>query len=158
MAAMMCLRELPASNGAGPVGAKHLVATMNRSRLPRSQRPRISSVMPRVLRSPPSGYESELSMKSMPPSAARSRMATAVLSSDCSPKVIVPRQSLETCRPVRPSLTCSIAARYRPGLRTRDWAADTSVQPPRSYWVVENSGGGCLAVVEVEGGGQATVR
>ena len=27
-----------------------------------------------------------------------------------------------------------------------------------SYWVVENSGGGCLAVVEVEGGGQATVR
>ena len=26
---MMCLRELPMSNGAGPVGAKHLVATMN---------------------------------------------------------------------------------------------------------------------------------
>jgi hypothetical protein len=25
------------------------------------------------------------------------------------------------------------------------------------YWVVENSGGGCLAVVGVNGGGQATV-
>src|SRR5712675_3490633 len=34
----------------------------------------------------------------------------------CRPKVIVPRQSLETLRPVRPSLVCSIAtsvARFR---------------------------------------------
>src|ERR1019366_3392446 len=45
-AARMCLRELPASKRAGPVGAKHLVATMKRSRFPRSQRPRISSVTP----------------------------------------------------------------------------------------------------------------
>jgi hypothetical protein len=27
-----------------------------------------------------------------------------------------------------------------------------------SYWVVENSSGGCLGVFEVEGGGQVTVR
>src|ERR1039457_3914763 len=54
-AARMCLRELPASKGAGPVGAKHFVATMKRSRFPWSQRPRISSVTPLVLRSPPRG-------------------------------------------------------------------------------------------------------
>src|SRR5205814_627732 len=51
----------------------------------------------------------------MPPSAARSRIANAVLSSDCSPNVIVPRHSLETCRPLRPSLAWSIPARYLPG-------------------------------------------
>jgi eukaryotic-like serine/threonine-protein kinase len=34
------------------------------------------------------------------------------------------------------------------------YTAGTSV---RSYWVVENSGGGCLAVVGVDGSGQATV-
>jgi hypothetical protein len=26
------------------------------------------------------------------------------------------------------------------------------------YWVVENSSGGCLAVLEIDGGGQATVN
>jgi hypothetical protein len=26
------------------------------------------------------------------------------------------------------------------------------------YWVVENSGGGCLAVFEIDGGGQVTVN
>ena len=52
---MMCLRELPPSIGDGPIGTKHLVAMMNRSRLPASQRPMISSVRPRVERSPPSG-------------------------------------------------------------------------------------------------------
>ena len=59
-----------------------------------------------------------MSRKSIPPSAARSRMATAVGSSRCSPKVIVPRHSLETWRPVRPSRVCSMAARYRPVLGT----------------------------------------
>src|SRR5690349_14022388 len=53
----------------------------------------------------------------MPPSAARSRIANAVLSSDCSPNVIVPRHSLETCRPLRPSLAWSIGARYLPPAR-----------------------------------------
>jgi hypothetical protein len=52
-------------------------------------------------------------MKSIPPSAARSSMATAAGSPRCSPKVIVPRHSFETCRPVRPSRVCSMAARYR---------------------------------------------
>ena len=44
----------------------------------------------------------------MPPSAARSMMAADVVSSHCSPKVMVPRQSLETCRPVLPSRTWSM--------------------------------------------------
>ena len=43
------LAGVAAVHGAGPVGAKHLVATMKRSRLPCSQRPRMSSVTPRVL-------------------------------------------------------------------------------------------------------------
>src|SRR6185437_2653737 len=55
----------------------------------------------------------------MPPSAARSRIANAVLSSDCSPNVIVPRHSLETCRPLRPSLAWSIPARYLAGCALR---------------------------------------
>src|SRR4029453_17352962 len=38
----------------------------------------------------------------MPPANARSRMAVDVFSSHCKPNVIVPRQSLETVRPVRP--------------------------------------------------------
>src|SRR6185437_7878904 len=55
----------------------------------------------------------------MPPSAARSRIANAVLSSDCSPNVIVPRHNRETCRPLRPSLAWSIAARYLAGRALR---------------------------------------
>src|SRR3984957_17509461 len=118
---MMCLRELPPSIGAGPMGTKHLVARMNRSRLPPIQRPMISSVRPRVARSPPSGYASDVSKKSTPASAALSMMANPVASSLCSPNVIVPRQSRDTCSPLRPSLTCSIsgtlsrARRARPG-------------------------------------------
>ena len=81
----------------------------NRSRLPPSQRPMISSVRPGVARSPPSGYASAVSKKSIPPSAALSMTANAVASSLCSPKVIVPRQSRDTFSPFRPSLTCSIA-------------------------------------------------
>src|SRR5438445_9261708 len=49
-------------------------------------------------------------MKVTPPSAARSRTDPAAASSICRPKVMVPRQSLETFRPVRPSLACSMAA------------------------------------------------
>ena len=55
MARMMFWRELPASHGDGPVGAKHLVASTNRSRRPFSQRPRISSVRPRSVSGAPSG-------------------------------------------------------------------------------------------------------
>src|ERR1700733_1094042 len=55
----------------------------------------------------------------MPPSAARSRMATEVGSSHCNPNVIVPRHSLDTCRPVRPSLVCSTFGRYRAEARHR---------------------------------------
>ncbi len=51
----MCLREFPPSIGDGPIGTKHLVARMNRSRLPAIHRPMISSVRPRVAKSPPSG-------------------------------------------------------------------------------------------------------
>src|SRR5262252_6965378 len=39
----------------------------------------------------------------MPPANARSRIASEVFSSHCKPKVIVPRHSRETVRPVRPS-------------------------------------------------------
>src|SRR6516164_11062223 len=123
---MMCLRELPASNGAGPTGAKHLVAMMKRSRLPRSQRPMISSVRPRLARSPPSGYASEESRKSTPASAARSMIAIAVASSLCSPKVIVPRHSRDTCRPLRPSLTCSMIRTLTGG------RAGGHARPPKS--------------------------
>src|SRR6266851_5271682 len=45
-------------------------------------------------------------MKVTPPSAARSRTDVAAASSICRPKVIVPRQSRETFRPVRPSRVC----------------------------------------------------
>src|SRR5580700_8794019 len=119
---MMCLRELPRSNGAGPVGTKHLVATTKLSRLPCSQRPRISSVTPRVESSPPSGYASELS-----------RNARDVGSSHCSPKVIVPRHSLDTWRPVRPSRLCSTPVTLPVG------ALDNDVQAPS-----ENSTAGAL--------------
>ena len=49
----------------------------------------------------------------MPPSAARSRIATDVGSSHWSPNVIVPRQMRETWRPVRPRRTCCIAPSCR---------------------------------------------
>src|SRR5229473_7135573 len=48
-------------------------------------------------------------MKVMPPSAARSSTDLAAASSICRPKVMVPKQSRETFRPVRPSRICSMA-------------------------------------------------
>ena len=109
MARMMFWRELPASHGDGPVGAKHLVASTNRSRRPLSQRPRISSVRPRSASGAPSGYASAVSRKVMPASAAASRMATEAGSSHWKPNVIVPRHSRDTRSPVRPNRTCSMA-------------------------------------------------
>lgn len=47
-------------------------------------------------------YISAVSRKFTPRSTARSRMAWALASSTCSPKVMVPRQMGETCRSLRP--------------------------------------------------------
>src|SRR6202451_4666785 len=60
----------------------------------------------------------------MPPSAARSRIARDVGSSHCSPKVIVPRHSRDTWRPVRPSRLCSTPVTLPVG------ALDNDVQVP----------------------------
>jgi aryl-alcohol dehydrogenase (NADP+) len=54
-ASRMCLRELPASHGRGPVRPKHLVASTNSWRRPFIQRPTISSVRPLVSGPPPRG-------------------------------------------------------------------------------------------------------
>src|SRR5258705_220175 len=56
----MCRRLVPRSHGLGPIVAKHLVATMKLLRLPASQRPRISSVIPTVCGVPSKGYQSAL--------------------------------------------------------------------------------------------------
>src|SRR5438552_39301 len=50
----------------------------------------------------------------MPPSAARSMIAIEVSSSHCSPNVIVPRHCRDTCRPLRPSRTCSMTGTLPP--------------------------------------------
>src|SRR5271154_2017681 len=75
-------------------------------RLPLIQRPMISSVRPARSSPPPSGYTSELSRNVIPPVDARSMIANEVASSHWYPNVIVPRQSLETFKPVEPSRTC----------------------------------------------------
>ena len=53
----------------------------------------------------------------MPPSAARSRMATDVGSSHWSPKVIVPRHSRDTCEPGAAEADVTHGAGYRFGPR-----------------------------------------
>src|SRR5438105_2525125 len=64
-------------------------------------------------------------------------MATDVGSSHCSPNVIVPRQTLDTCRPVLPSRTCFMglslgspaACRTLPATMPTTWTQPAS--PPR---------------------------
>src|SRR4051794_12894049 len=66
-------------------------------------------------------------MNVMPPSAALSRMAKDVGSSHWKPNVIVPRHSVETCRPVRPKRVCSMPATLMiPGVHTVEVDIDTS--------------------------------
>ena len=112
----MCLREFPWSQRAGPLRPKHFVASTTLERLPCSQRPTISSVRPTVSPVPPSGYTSAVSKNVTPPSAARSMIEIEVFSSHCKPNVMVPRQSRETCRPVRPRRTCFIRSFSRGGM------------------------------------------
>ena len=56
---------------------------------------------------------SAVSKKVMPPSYAASMIERAVGSSTWPPKVIVPRQSLDTWSPVRPKRVYCMGARYR---------------------------------------------
>src|SRR5580658_2868106 len=105
----MCRRLFPAWNGCGPTGQKHFVATTQSCRFPLIHLPMISSVRPARSSPPPSGYTSEVSMKVIPPAAARSRIANEVASSHWYPNVIVPRHSFETFKPADPNRTCSTA-------------------------------------------------
>ncbi len=75
-----------------------------------SQRPMMASVAPQVSRRAGTAYISAVSMKFTPRSTARSRMAWAVGSSTCSPKVMVPRQMGVTRRSLCPRGTRERAA------------------------------------------------
>jgi len=70
-----------------------------------NQLPMMDSVAPQVSALAGTEYISAVSMKLMPRSRARSRMAWATASWTCSPKVMVPRQMGVTCRPLEPSAT-----------------------------------------------------
>ena len=68
-----------------------------------NQLPMMVSVAPQVSARAGTAYISAVSMKLTPRSSERSRMAWALASSTCSPKVMVPRQMGVTCRSLWPS-------------------------------------------------------
>ena len=89
-------------------GPATLVATTSFSRAPgcfANQLPMMVSVAPQVSALAGTEYISAASMKLTPRSSERSRMAWALASLTCSPKVMVPRQMGVTCRPLAPSAT-----------------------------------------------------
>jgi hypothetical protein len=71
------------------------------------------SVVPKVSARGGTEYISAVSMKLMPRSTARSRMACASRSFTCSPKVMVPRQMGVTRRSLWPSwMVCMALQRF----------------------------------------------
>ncbi len=97
-------------------GPATLVASTSLPRAPgflANQLPMMVSVAPKVSARVGTEYISAVSMKLMPRSSERSRMAWAVGSSTCSPKVMVPRQMGVTCRSLWPSWTFCMEGRLQ---------------------------------------------
>ena len=101
---MIQRRELPRWLGSSSIGTDTLVASTMSSRRPFSALPTISSD------SPPE-YTSAVSTKLIPASSARwmIRIESSWSVLPQAPNIIVPRQSLETWTPVRPSVRWSMA-------------------------------------------------
>jgi hypothetical protein len=102
----MCLRDRPPLFSPGAIGMKTLVATTTSSRrnIFPSSRPVATSLAPPE-------YASAVSKKVIPPSAAALTIGSAASSSSTHgrslslPKLIMPRQTRDTRRPVEPRFT-----------------------------------------------------
>ena len=130
-ARMRWWRDSPASFGPVPMAKRAFVASRTSSRRPWRISPRISSERP-------SAYMSAVSMRLTPASSAwstrarASRMATPPRAAavPASPKVIVPRASSDTRRPLRPSCRYSTPAPSHVSVAS----TGATVRRPRQPW------------------------
>src|SRR5262245_353330 len=95
----------------------------------------------------------------MPPAAAVSRMALLCAVSHCRPKVMVPRQRLETRRPVRPSFTCCMTVGTPlQGWRKVAWHRNSGANITFDGWRIRHQSFAMKKIAVIQGAPSAQVQ